>query len=192
MRSLIWLYAVALPSVANSFLLPRAHNAQDMIVLKGVLQEQVISPPANLISNTRFTVREQNDTICDARGRWNLLVPLELALSTSRSPTPFLQTFCFSDPDISLVKHWTGTVDVSDEKTLFFWFFESRSTPSTDPVIIWMNGGLGGASMMGLFREIGPCLVVDGDDESTKYNAYSWSNFANMLYIELVPFCLTC
>lgn len=37
-------------------------------------------------------------------------------------------------------KQWTGTVDVSDERRLFFWFAESRNDPQTDPIIIWMNG----------------------------------------------------
>ena len=37
-------------------------------------------------------------------------------------------------------RQWTGTVDVSSDKRLFFWFFESRGSPETDPIIIWMNG----------------------------------------------------
>ncbi len=30
-----------------------------------------------------------------------------------------------------------------DEKTLkqfFYWFFESRSEPSSDPIVLWLNG----------------------------------------------------
>jgi carboxypeptidase C (cathepsin A) len=28
-------------------------------------------------------------------------------------------------------------------KNYFYWFFESRGSPSTDPVILWMTGGPG-------------------------------------------------
>ena len=37
-------------------------------------------------------------------------------------------------------KQWTGTVDISDERRLFWWFFDSRSDPENDPIIIWLNG----------------------------------------------------
>lgn len=38
--------------------------------------------------------------------------------------------------------------------------------------------------MLGLFTELGPCLVPDGDNLTTEYNPYSWNNFANMIFIE--------
>lgn len=47
-----------------------------------------------------------------------------------------------------------------------------------------ISRGPGGASMLGLFTEIGPCLVPDGDNLTTEFNPYSWNNFANMLFIE--------
>jgi len=31
-------------------------------------------------------------------------------------------------------------LDVGDGRDLFFYFFESRSKPSEDPVIMWING----------------------------------------------------
>lgn len=37
-------------------------------------------------------------------------------------------------------RQWAGTVDISDERRLFYWFFESRDKPDTDPIIIWLNG----------------------------------------------------
>jgi carboxypeptidase C (cathepsin A) len=35
------------------------------------------------------------------------------------------------------------TVNASSNGQLFFWSFESRSNPLTDPVILWMTGGPG-------------------------------------------------
>ncbi|KAI1374715.1 alpha/beta-hydrolase [Hypoxylon crocopeplum] len=80
-------------------------------------------------------------------------------------------------------RQWTGWAHVSDEKSLFFWFFESRNDPLNDPVMIWMNGGPGGSSMMGLFSEIGPCLA-NGDGNSTYLNEHSWTNFANVIFLD--------
>ncbi|KAI2601740.1 alpha/beta-hydrolase [Hypoxylon sp. NC1633] len=80
-------------------------------------------------------------------------------------------------------QQWTGWVHVSDEKNLFYWFFESRNDPSNDPVVIWMNGGPGGSSMMGLFSEMGPCLAND-DNNGTSRNEDSWTNFASVIFID--------
>jgi len=41
------------------------------------------------------------------------------------------------DPD---VKSFSGYLDVGDGKDLFFYFFESRSNPKEDPVLMWING----------------------------------------------------
>ncbi|KAI2612651.1 alpha/beta-hydrolase [Hypoxylon fragiforme] len=80
-------------------------------------------------------------------------------------------------------RQWTGWIDISEEKSLFFWFFESRHEPSTDPVVVWLNGGPGGSSLMGLFSEIGPCLT-NQDNNDTILNKHSWTNFASVLFID--------
>lgn len=49
------------------------------------------------------------------------------------------------------VRSYSGFIDVTEDKHLFFWFFESRSHPSTDPITMWLNGGPGSDSMYGLF-----------------------------------------
>ncbi|KAF5712492.1 carboxypeptidase Y [Fusarium mundagurra] len=37
-------------------------------------------------------------------------------------------------------RQWTGTVTVTEEKSMFFWYFESRNQPEDAPVILWMSG----------------------------------------------------
>lgn len=73
-------------------------------------------------------------------------------------------------------------VQVSDNYTIntFFWFFESRKDPKNAPLSIWMNGGPGSSSMIGLFQENGPCHVND-DSNSTTLNPFSWNQEVNML-----------
>lgn len=65
----------------------------------------------------------------------------------------------------------------------FFWFFEARKDPHNAPLAIWLNGGPGGSSIMGLLDENGPCFVEE-DSKSTRLNPWSWNNEVNMLYLD--------
>lgn len=87
---------------------------------------------------------------------------------------------CELDPN---VKSFSGYVDTAENQHIFFWFFEARNVdPSEAPLTVWINGGPGSSSMIGLFQENGPCSVdIDGN---VLNNPYSWSNASNMLYID--------
>ncbi|KAJ8303416.1 hypothetical protein KUTeg_019812 [Tegillarca granosa] len=62
-------------------------------------------------------------------------------------------------------------------------YSESSNNPSTDPVVLWMNGGPGCSSDLGLLTEHGPFTVLR-DGKTLVYNKYSWNQVANMLYLE--------
>ncbi|XP_029005681.1 lysosomal protective protein isoform X2 [Betta splendens] len=80
-------------------------------------------------------------------------------------------------------RHYSGYLSVADGKHLHYWFVESQHEPSSDPVVLWLNGGPGCSSMDGFLTEHGPFLVQD-DGVTLQYNPYSWNKIANMLYLE--------
>ncbi|KAJ6482563.1 Alpha/Beta hydrolase protein [Mycena sanguinolenta] len=77
----------------------------------------------------------------------------------------------------------SGYVDISSTVHTWFWFFEARNAPETAPFTLWLNGGPGCSSMIGLFQENGPCHV-NPDGMTTVLNPYSFNNASNMLYID--------
>ncbi|KAG1825608.1 Alpha/Beta hydrolase protein [Suillus subaureus] len=87
---------------------------------------------------------------------------------------------CETTPNVTQI---SGYIDVGTNMSMWFWFFESRNSPETAPFTLWLNGGPGCSSIIGLFQENGPCLV-HADRNSTTLNSYSWNNLSNMIYID--------
>ncbi|ESZ93510.1 serine carboxypeptidase [Sclerotinia borealis F-4128] len=79
---------------------------------------------------------------------------------------------CELDPS---VKSYSGYVDVEEGEHIFWWFFETRNGNASEaPLTVWINGGPGSSSMIGLFEENGPCYI-NGEGEVIN-NPYSWNN----------------
>jgi cathepsin A (carboxypeptidase C) len=84
---------------------------------------------------------------------------------------------------VDTVKQYSGYLDVKDEdKHFFYWFFESRNDPETDPVVLWLNGGPGCSSLTGLFFELGPSSI--GKDIKPIYNPYAWNSNASVIFLD--------
>eukprot|EP01038_Epipyxis_sp_PR26KG_P014955 gene14955-20117_t len=75
------------------------------------------------------------------------------------------------------------SVDSGLDKNYFYWLFESRSSPSDDPLIMWLTGGPGCSSQLALLSENGPCTVSQ-DGKSTINNPYAWNSNANIMWID--------
>ncbi|ELU44191.1 serine carboxypeptidase [Rhizoctonia solani AG-1 IA] len=86
------------------------------------------------------------------------------------------------------VRMYSGYLDVDyGAKHLFFYFFESRNDPDSDPVLMWINGGPGCSSSLGLFMELGPCSIrgpLQSGSNGTDWNPYSWNNKANLFFLD--------
>ncbi|KAF7910027.1 uncharacterized protein EAF01_003745 [Botrytis porri] len=81
------------------------------------------------------------------------------------------------------VNQYSGYLTVGTGMNMWFWFFESRNSPTTAPLATWFNGGPGCSSMIGLFQENGPCQFYNGAS-TPSLNPYSFNEFANMIYID--------
>lgn len=69
---------------------------------------------------------------------------------------------------------------------MFYMFFTCSKceNPQDAPVTLWLTGGPGCSSMLGLFTEMGP-LYPDGENPPNLYeNPQTWIQFANMIFLE--------
>lgn len=113
-------------------------------------------------------IRRQNDSLCDARSA-----------------------------------QYTGWLTVGHAH-LFFWFFAAQSddtlpdpTKSSDlhtvesvqaqerrtPLTLWLTGGPGGSSMLGMLQELGPCLINEHGN-GTKHNPFGWSKNSHLIFVD--------
>ncbi|KNG81454.1 carboxypeptidase S1 [Aspergillus nomiae NRRL 13137] len=97
---------------------------------------------------------------------------------TIRYKEPGKEGVCETTPG---VKSYSGYVDTSPESHTFFWFFEARHNPETAPITLWLNGGPGSDSLIGLFEELGPCQINSTFDDYI--NPYSWNEVSNLLFL---------
>ncbi|KAJ6511202.1 alpha/beta-hydrolase [Mycena sanguinolenta] len=91
-----------------------------------------------------------------------------------------------------IARSFAGNVGVNradhPNATLFFWAFErangtlTGSAADTDPWMIWLNGGPGSSSMIGIMTENGP-LQVTGT-YSIVQNNFSWNQLADTFWID--------
>ncbi|ORY56964.1 carboxypeptidase 2 [Pseudomassariella vexata] len=102
--------------------------------------------------------------------------------------TPSGATIRYSQPGkegvcetTSSVDSYSGYVDLDDETHMFFWFFEARNNPNEAPLTLWLNGGPGSDSLIGLFEELGPCQILK--NLTSKVNPYAWNEVTNLLFL---------
>ena len=131
------------------------------------------------------------------------LPPNSANITTIRSPVDTNVTIKFKSPPIGTCttvfptqKQYTGYVtlppftvaSVQQNYTIntFFWFVEARINANNAPLTIYINGGPGSSSMVGLFQESGPCQVVELAQNrlGTKPTDWGWDRSSNILFVD--------
>ncbi|KIW11789.1 hypothetical protein PV08_09061 [Exophiala spinifera] len=129
--------------------------------------------------------------------------PLNESLTTIHSPINPNITIKFKAPSVGTCttvfatqKQVTGYItlppNVLDPSpgnytiNTFFWFIEARQVPEAAPLTIYINGGPGSSSMVGLFQEVGPCRVVEIAEGQlgTVARDWGWDRSSNILFID--------
>ncbi|PVH89877.1 alpha/beta-hydrolase [Cadophora sp. DSE1049] len=119
--------------------------------------------------------------------------PSAVNLTTIKSPVDGNITISYKSPPAGTCEtafptqqQYTGWVHIpgSYPTNTFFWFIGARDP--TDQLTVWLNGGPGSSSMIGLFNENGPCEVVElGLGQlGTKVRDWGWDRGSNMLFID--------
>ncbi|ETS76434.1 hypothetical protein PFICI_11821 [Pestalotiopsis fici W106-1] len=114
------------------------------------------------------------------------LLPAQTSFSSQHGLPPFSVQL---SPDTAAVCNSStpgtaGWIDSDDDSHMFFWLYESKNNPTSDPVILFMSGGPGGSSTgAGALMELGPCQI-SSDGEHTLDNPYGWNANATLLFID--------
>lgn len=84
------------------------------------------------------------------------------------------------------VDQYTGWLDVGS-KHFFFWYFKAENVASSrdgeEPLALWLTGGPGGSSMLGMLQELGPCLINEHGN-GTVYNPYGWNQQTALIFVD--------
>jgi carboxypeptidase C (cathepsin A) len=122
------------------------------------------------------------------------LAAFALALALALAPSPALAADPVADRVASLPgwsdpfrsARFAGFLQGADAtRHVTYFLAESEGNPATDPLVVWLNGGPGCSSFIGLWLEQGP-LVIGGDGLLSE-NAGRWNQHANVLFIESPP-----
>ncbi|KAL8718871.1 MAG: hypothetical protein Q9225_004040 [Loekoesia sp. 1 TL-2023] len=89
---------------------------------------------------------EQRQLPADPTGVTTITSPSGVQI---RYKQPGLEGVCETTPGVN---SYSGYVDLAPDAHTFFWFFEARHNPAEAPLTLWLNGGPGSDSLIGLFQ----------------------------------------
>lgn len=81
------------------------------------------------------------------------------------------------------IESHSGFITVKEKynNNLFFWFFPAEKPLAETPWIIWLQGGPGISSMLGLFNIIGPIRIEDGQ---VKKRDLTWASDYSLVFVD--------
>merc|ERR1712188_139884 len=85
---------------------------------------------------------------------------------------------------------YSGFITVNEDlgSNMFFWLFPAQNAPTNSssgnaPLLLWLQGGPGASSMLGLFTEFGP-FTVAADGHTLVPNPYPWNVNSSLLFLD--------
>ncbi|GAB4852374.1 hypothetical protein Ancab_016566, partial [Ancistrocladus abbreviatus] len=85
----------------------------------------------------------------------------------------------------------TGYIGVGDSEDvqLFYYFFESESNPTDDPLLLWLTGGPGCSTVSAILYENGPIkfeeVKYNGSLPQLTLNPHSWTKVASIIFVDM-------
>ncbi|TVY57102.1 Carboxypeptidase S1-like protein A [Lachnellula cervina] len=129
----------------------------------------------NIQARSSYSPKRARQLPADPVGVKTITTPQNI---TIRYKEPGKEGVCETTPGVN---SYSGYIDLDENSHTFFWFFEARHNPKEAPITLWLNGGPGSDSMIGLFEELGPCHI---SKNLTSYvNPYSFTEVSNVLFL---------
>eukprot|EP01017_Pseudomicrothorax_dubius_P051155 TRINITY_DN9797_c0_g1_i3.p1 TRINITY_DN9797_c0_g1~~TRINITY_DN9797_c0_g1_i3.p1 ORF type:complete len:451 (-),score=80.60 TRINITY_DN9797_c0_g1_i3:56-1408(-) len=119
----------------------------------------------------------------------NLLLVLFFAVAAHSAPEEDLVDWT-SLPGIPLsmkptFRMYSGYLNPKNTpRFMFYIHYESQSNSPNDPLILWLNGGPGCSSMLGMLYEHGPFIFRSGSAILKENLKHSWNRNAHIIYLE--------
>ena len=113
-----------------------------------------------------------------------------LDLTSMLHDPPAAQAAARVSPPIGNLTSYSGffTTDPSVGNNMFWWYFPAQNKNKNAPLVIWLQGGPGGASTFGLFAEMGPIMLAKDKTDPTGFRVEdrptSWNKEYGMLFID--------
>jgi len=81
---------------------------------------------------------------------------------------------------------YSGYMVLDNGWNLFYWLLEAEENPDEAPLTLWLNGGPGCSSLLGMFEENGPFRATA--DGNLSYFGGNWNRLTNIVYLESPAF----
>ncbi|CZR50976.1 related to carboxypeptidase [Phialocephala subalpina] len=154
-----------------------AHDVFSFVSLLGFLAsaEGLKNTQPNIQARSNYNPKRARSLPAAAQGVQTIITPQNV---TIRYKNPGAEGVCETTPGVN---SYSGYIDLDANSHTFFWFFEARNNPHEAPITLWLNGGPGSDSMIGLFQELGPCNITA--NLTSQVNPYAWNEVSNMLFL---------
>ncbi|KAK3934538.1 serine carboxypeptidase [Diplogelasinospora grovesii] len=104
---------------------------------------------------------------------------------TANTTNFFVNGTTLPDVNFDLGESYAGQLPVggSSDGNLFFWFWPTTNPDQPKEILLWLNGGPGCSSLLGLLQENGPVSWGAGTYKPVRNN-FSWHRLTNVVWVD--------